>query len=289
MASNSQLRSASPDKGPPTNTIPAGEKTALDEALVHSQGAKQKVVAVAEALGTTNDQVRSLVSGGAEVLPAKESLAQSEEIESNVKEVANDLDDVNGALTQGVEHLEAMGQALDQTEARLAASEQVSEAAREQALHDAATGLPNRALFEDRLTHAISMAERHSWTLAVMFLDLDRFKAVNDTYGHAAGDIVLKEVARRLALHSRDEDTVCRYGGDEFLLLLVDPKGSDNVETIAQAIRASVAEPIDIGGAQVSVQASLGTAYYPDDGWTCPQLVEAADAAMYAVKRRARA
>ncbi len=288
LSSDKQLRATPSEKGPSTDDPPAGETTALDDALVHSQGAKLKVVAVADALGSANDHVRSLVSGGTKVLPAKESLAQNERLESNVKEVANDLDHVNDALAHGVEHLQAMGQALDETQSRLVASAQDGEAARERALHDATTGLPNRALFEDRLTHAISMAERHAWTLAVMFLDLDRFKAVNDTFGHAAGDVVLKEVARRLALHSRSEDTVCRYGGDEFLFLLVDPKGADNVETIAQGMRASLAEPIDIGGATVSIGASMGAAYYPDNGSTCAELVAFADAAMYAVKRQGR-
>jgi diguanylate cyclase (GGDEF)-like protein len=288
VSRHSQIQSRSSDIAPPADPVPVAETTALDDALVHSQDAKEKVVAVADALGTTNHQVRSLMSKGADVLPAKESLAQNEQIESNVKEVADDLDQVNDALAQGVEHLQAMGEALNQTEARLVVSEQDAKAARDRSLHDAATGLPSRALFEDRLTHAISMAERHAWTLAVLFLDLDRFKAVNDTFGHAAGDVVLQQVARRLEHHSRDEDTVCRYGGDEFLLLLVDPKGRDNVETIARAITASIAEPIDVGGAQVCVGASVGTAYYPDDGWTCAQLVAAADTAMYACKRRGR-
>lgn len=94
-------------------------------------------------------------------------------------------------------------------------------------------------------------------------------------------------MARRLAFHSRDEDTVCRYGGDEFLLL-VDPQGSENVERIADAIRASIAEPIDIGTARVSLGASIGIAYYPADGSSGLELLAYADTAMYAAKRRTR-
>ena len=93
-------------------------------------------------------------------------------------------------------------------------------------MHDATTGLPNRALFDYRLAHAIALAERHDWTLAVMFLDLDRFKSTNDTYGHDVGDLGLKEVSQRLLQHARDEDAVCRNGGDEFLYLLMNPKAA---------------------------------------------------------------
>ena len=295
MSSDSKRPSPAPGKGVPTSGKSADETAALKEALVHSQGAKQKVDAVANALGSTNDQVRGLISGGAESLPAGESLAENERIESNVKDVSDDLDDVNCALIQGVDELQAMGQALSDShstqrhiEARLLESEQDGAAARDRALHDAMTGLPNRALFEDRLIHAISMAKRHEWTLAVMFLDLDRFKTVNDTFGHAAGDAVLKEVARRVALLTRNEDTVCRYGGDEFLFLLVNPQRTDNVEKIAAAITASISEPIDIDGQTVLIGASLGTAYFPDNGSTGPQLVAFADAAMYEFKRQGR-
>jgi diguanylate cyclase (GGDEF)-like protein len=90
-------------------------------------------------------------------------------------------------------------------------------------LHDIAMSLPNRNLFNDRLTHAIAVAKRHTWTLAVVFLDLDRFKCINDAHGHGVGDEVLNGVAKRLLRHVRDEDTVCRSGGDEFLYLMIDP------------------------------------------------------------------
>jgi two-component system cell cycle response regulator len=114
-------------------------------------------------------------------------------------------------------------------------------------LHDSTTGLPNRDLFDDRLTHAIALAKRHTWMLAVMFLDLDRFKCINDTHGHAVGDGVLKEVAKRLLQHTRDEDTVCRNGGDEFLYLLMNPQGSENIERIANTLLKTIGKPIDMG------------------------------------------
>jgi two-component system cell cycle response regulator len=154
------------------------------------------------------------------------------------------------------------------------------------ALHDSMTGLPNRDLFDDRLVHAIAMAKRHDWTLAVMFLDLDRFKFINDTHGHAAGDWVLKEVAKRLLQHSRDEDTVCRNGGDEFLYLLMNPQGTENIERIAGTLLKTIGQPIDMGDLQLVIKASIGIAVYPDNGTTGEQLIRNADAAMYRAKKR---
>ncbi len=147
------------------------------------------------------------------------------------------------------------------------------------------TGLPNRTLFDDRLTQAIAGAERHGWTLAVMFLDLDRFKIVNDTHGHAAGDSVLTTVARRLLSHARDEDTVCRNGGDEFLYLLINPTGRENVARIAGLVRTAIAHPIDLGALQLEITPSIGIAIYPDHGMSGDRLVAAADAAMYRAKQ----
>jgi diguanylate cyclase (GGDEF)-like protein len=152
-------------------------------------------------------------------------------------------------------------------------------------LHDSTTGLPNRDLFDDRLMQAIALAKRHTWTLAVMFLDLDRFKSINDTHGHAAGDRVLKEVARRLLQHTRDEDTVCRNGGDEFLYLLMNPQGGANIERIADTLLKAIGHPIDLGDLQPVVEASIGIAIYPENGVTGEQLIRNADIAMYLAKK----
>jgi two-component system, cell cycle response regulator len=155
----------------------------------------------------------------------------------------------------------------------------------ERTLHDTTTGLPNRNLFNNRLTHAIALAKRHTWTLAVMFLDLDRFKCINDTHGHAVGDGVLKEVANRLLQHARDEDTVCRNGGDEFLYLLMNPGGNENIERIAGALLKTIGQPIDMGDLQPIVNASTGIAVYPGDGTSEEQLIRNADTAMYRAKK----
>jgi two-component system cell cycle response regulator len=157
----------------------------------------------------------------------------------------------------------------------------------QRALHDSTTGLPNRYLFDDRLTRAIALAKRHNWTLAVMFLDLDRFKCINDTHGHAVGDEVLKAVAERLLQHARDEDTVCRNGGDEFLCLLMNPLGSENIERIADILLNTIGQPIDMGDLQLVIKASIGIAVFPDDGTTGEQLIRNADTAMYRAKKSA--
>ena len=154
----------------------------------------------------------------------------------------------------------------------------------QKALYDSMTGLPNRDLFDDRLAHAIALATRHAWTLAVMFLDLDRFKCINDTHGHAVGDGVLKEVAKRLLQHARDEDTVCRNGGDEFLYVLMNPRGGENIQRIAESLVKAIGQPMDMGELRPVIKASIGIAIYPDNGTTGEQLIRNADAAMYRAK-----
>jgi diguanylate cyclase (GGDEF)-like protein len=152
-------------------------------------------------------------------------------------------------------------------------------------LHDSTTGLPNRDLFDDRLTHAIALARRHAWTLAVMFLDLDRFKYINDTHGHAVGNAVLKEVAKRLLQHAREEDTVCRNGGDEFLYLLMNPQGTRNIERIAGNLLKVIEKPVEMGDLQAVIKASIGIAVYPGNGTSVDQLISNADTAMYRAKK----
>jgi two-component system, cell cycle response regulator len=163
--------------------------------------------------------------------------------------------------------------------------ENYSRVLEQKTLHDSTTGLANRNLFDDRLSQAIALAKRHAWMLAVMFIDLDRFKCINDTHGHAVGDVVLKEVARRLSQHARDEDTVCRSGGDEFLYLVMNPRGSENIERIARNLSTAIARPIDAGDLQPVVTASIGIAVYPGDGTSGEELIRKADTAMYRVKK----
>ncbi|MES2759324.1 MAG: EAL domain-containing protein [Pseudomonadota bacterium] len=162
------------------------------------------------------------------------------------------------------------------------------QAMQHQATHDLLTGLPNRALFLDRLAHAIRRAERHGTRLAVMFVDLDKFKAVNDTLGHSAGDQLLRIVASQLTLCVRESDTVARLGGDEFVLLLDDPVGDTTPGTIAERIGLRLAVPVILGGHEHIVTGSIGISTYPADGADAEVLLRQADIAMYRAKESGR-
>lgn len=153
--------------------------------------------------------------------------------------------------------------------------------------YDSLTELPNRILFNDRLNQAIHLAKRDSSQFALLYIDLDRFKTVNDRLGHSAGDELLKQVARRIREEVRESDTVARVGGDEFTVILSDTARRDDAEAVADKIVAAIAAPFAIGGNGVSVEvgASIGIAVYPSEGQDADELVQAADSAMYGAKR----
>jgi diguanylate cyclase (GGDEF)-like protein/PAS domain S-box-containing protein len=153
------------------------------------------------------------------------------------------------------------------------------------ALCDPLTGLPNRRLFADRLHHALLAARRADSRLAVLFLDLDRFKAVNDDLGHDIGDQLLIEVSRRLRSTLRDADTVSRLGGDEFAILLEDIESRAAAESIAEKLSAALKAPMVLDGHEVVASGSIGIALFPEDGTTSDTLLKQADGAMYRAKK----
>ena len=157
-----------------------------------------------------------------------------------------------------------------------------------QATHDNLTGLANRLLFCDRLEHMLVQARRYSQMVGVMFLDLDNFKLVNDTFGHICGDMLLKSVADRLTGILREADTVCRLGGDEFTLMLPHIHAPSDVATIARKVIQELRVPFQIHGQEVCVTASIGIALYPNDGMDVEGLLKHADLAMYRAKDRGR-
>ncbi|MDD1139187.1 diguanylate cyclase [Pseudomonas sp. TNT2022 ID233] len=158
-----------------------------------------------------------------------------------------------------------------------------------QASHDSLTGLPNRAFFEGRLIRALRSAHKLNERVAVLFLDSDRFKDINDSFGHAAGDAVLVAVANRVRAQLREEDLVARLGGDEFAVLLTPLHKTEDAERIADKILASMDIPIALpGDSSVVTSLSIGIAVYPDHGATPGTLLDAADAAMYQAKRLSR-
>ena len=157
-----------------------------------------------------------------------------------------------------------------------------------QAYHDLLTRLPNRALFKDRLELAIAQARRGNEKLAVMFLDLDRFKIINDTLGHAMGDRLLQAVTQRLEKCLRKGDTLSRFGGDEFTLLLPAIHDSDDARQIARKLIRALQAPFQLGEHEVFVGVSIGIAVYPEAGENLDQLIQSADIAMYHVKGRGK-
>ena len=157
------------------------------------------------------------------------------------------------------------------------------------ALHDGLTGLPNRALFRELTQGAVAAAGRNGGRVALLFVDLDRFKAVNDSLGHAAGDLLLVEIATRLCAGVRNGDVVCRHSGDEFTVLLPDASQWDDVATVADRLLKETERPMNISGREVAVSASIGIALYPDDAADHEELVRHADTAMYEAKHLGRA
>lgn len=154
------------------------------------------------------------------------------------------------------------------------------------ATHDTLTDIPNRCLFFDRLEHAMANANRHQEKLAVLFVDLDGFKGVNDTLGHDAGDHVLKTTAKRLSATLRETDTVARFGGDEFAAILTEVKDTAKIDDVISKLKAEIAASFEFKSRTMSVQASVGYALYPDHSDTVDQLVCLADRSMYADKKR---
>ena len=158
----------------------------------------------------------------------------------------------------------------------------------QQANFDALTGLPNRSMFLDRLAHEIKKARRTGAPLALLFIDLDRFKDINDTLGHDVGDALLKETAQRLMACVRDADTVARLGGDEFTVILSELSGTNNAAGIAQNILNRLSEPFQLGSETAFISASIGVTHFPEDTDRIDALLKNADQAMYAAKDQGR-
>jgi diguanylate cyclase (GGDEF)-like protein len=158
--------------------------------------------------------------------------------------------------------------------------------ARQFACHDELTGLPNRRLLQDRYNQAVALVARQDRRVALLFLDLNGFKGINDVHGHAAGDSILRQVAERLRACIRTSDTACRYGGDEFVVLLPELAGRDSALAAARKIRARLAVPYIVDGVEITATASIGVAVYPVDGREYGDLMRVTDGFMYRDKAR---
>lgn len=156
------------------------------------------------------------------------------------------------------------------------------------AQYDALTHLPNRALFDDRLRQALASAQRNQKNMALMFIDLDKFKPVNDTFGHAVGDLLLKDVALRIQDCLRESDTAARIGGDEFVILLPSIEATQDAGVVGEKILYALNQPFELAGHTLKISSSIGIAVYPDHGGDTKQLVKSADIAMYHAKQNGR-
>ena len=256
-------------------------RQSLLRVLGHSEQVKALVEECAEDLASVNGAMAHVLTAYDPPPGLAGALGQSASLAAKVQAVSVALAVVNRALEEEVRD-------RSMVDLRFAAAEEQESSARHAALHDVLTGLPNRALFNDRLDHGLAQARRHGWTLAVMFVDLDEFKIINDTHGHEAGDAVLRTIAQRLKENTRGDDTVSRHGGDEFLYLLTGIRDEANIARIAEKIVQVVQLPCDIsvrdGTLSVRVKASIGIAIFPKDGTTAEQLIHSADEAMYRAK-----
>lgn len=156
------------------------------------------------------------------------------------------------------------------------------------ALHDGLTGLPNRVAFMERLTQAIGMAKRHRKQIALLFLDLDHFKEINDTYGHSVGDQLLKDVADKISGCVRATDSVSRHGGDEFVVLLNEIEKREDASFIAEKLLANFATPHMVDGHEIQLTLSIGISVYPENGIDADSLMRNSDTAMYTIKESGR-
>jgi diguanylate cyclase (GGDEF)-like protein len=188
--------------------------------------------------------------------------------------------------------LESLGQAhaeRERLQVALGTMQENEEQFRSLAYHDDLTGLPNQRLFHDRLSVAIQHCAREKSRLAVLYFDLDGFKAVNDSLGHGLGDNLLVELSDRIRGSVRAEDTVARLGGDEFAVLLPQVAGPADAMWVSTKVLDALSAPFRFGSSEVSISASIGASLFPDDGASAEDLVRSADTAMYRAKHRGRA
>lgn len=258
----------------------------LIQVLDQSEQIRDAVEECAVELSTVNSTLNKALRDQPRPLALEAALDQSETVESWMQACASDLSTVNAALKAEIKERHLL-------EHQLLAALHQEKAARHAAFHDPLTSLPNRVLFNDRLERALIRAQRSGGSLAVMFLDLDGFKVINNTHGRASGDAVLKTLAHRLTALTRNEDTVSRHGDDEFFYLLLELKDEADATLIADKILKSMAQPCfvrtpdrdsdsDIG---VNIRLSIGIAILPWDGNTADTLIDSADRAMFRAKQ----
>lgn len=269
----------------------ATKNASLERVLKKNEKIKETVKQAASELTAVNEVFKQEKGVEVPVQLIKEVITQNKEVEYKVAQAADDLHQVNTELAQEMAVRIVLESELADTKTDLAdvrddlsKSQAKEEETRKFALQDALTGLPNRVLFEQSLDNGLIQAKRHGWGLAVLFIDIDNFKSINDTYGHDMGDKVLIMVADRLTSSVREEDTVSRWAGDEFVCLLMEVKQEADVTRFAENMANRISEPCEFNGTILSTRVSIGIAMYPADGETADMLFKNADTAMYKAK-----
>lgn len=246
--------------------------------IAHSESIKDMVQVCADDLSVVNTVLKEELSIKNPQPSIKNAIKKNSTVENKVQSAVDELNIVNIALKDEVKEREIIEQELEEVKIE-------RDIATEASLHDALTGLPNRALFYDRLEHGLEQAKRHGWILAVMFLDLDKFKQINDEHGHDIGDQVLLTIAERLKQNTRSDDTICRFGGDEFLYLLMEVKNEHEIIKIIKKLIKTVELPCDDILPNLVVKLSVGVSLFPKNGNNLDDLIKNADEAMYAAKQ----
>ncbi len=232
---------------------------------------KREVTVATKTVALLNEQAEGL---RAEIARLRKELAAVQE--KSARAQSADIVEANEALVLSALHADTVAESV------IGEMDELTRVSQ----RDALTGTPNRALMLDRLESAITLARRRGTRLALLFVDLDRFKQINDTFGHSSGDAVLRHVAQRMESVVRDSDTVSRHGGDEFLVLLAEVSHPTDAALIAAKMLVAIAEPGPPSVPEVS--ASIGIAVYPEDGIDAAALIGNADEAMYRSKKRGR-
>jgi diguanylate cyclase len=271
-------------KGPASNA-------SLERVLKKNEKIKETVKQAASELTSVNEVLKQEKGVEIPVDIIKEVITQNKEVEYKVAKAATDLHEVNAELAKEMAERVALESELADAKTDLAdvrddlsKSQAQEETTRKSALQDSLTGLPNRVSFEQSLDNGLTQAKRHGWGLAVLFIDIDKFKSINDTYGHDMGDKVLIMLADRLKSTVREEDLISRWAGDEFVCLLLEVKQDVDVTCLAEKMVSRISETFEFNGTVLSISISIGIAIYPADGETADMLFKNADTAMYKAK-----
>lgn len=274
------------------------QKHSLGHVLNQTEEIKESVEAAAINIASVNktlkqeESVKQEEKVSPQIQAVEDAIAQNKIAESQVAKAAIDLEQVNTKLAQEVTERIGLESELTDTKNDLMAARQEllevrikEEESRKIAYQDTLTGLPNRVLFEQRLDHSLVQSKRYGLKFAVMFIDINEFKSINDSYGHDLGDQVLIMVANRLQAFVRGEDMVSRWGGDEFICLLLNIQTDADVVCLAKKMVDQIAEAFEFDETRLSIRASIGIAIYPQDGESTDTLFKKADQAMYRAKK----